>query len=116
MAKIVVSTDGLPYDKWLEYRKNGIGGSDAAVVCSISRYKSPFELWLEKTDQLPAAEAGEPAYWGTLLEPIVRNEFQTRTGIEVSTPKQLLQSEKHPFMLANLDGICKDSEHGGLHI
>lgn len=40
MAKIVVSTDSLPYDKWLEYRKNGIGGSDAAVVCGISHYKA----------------------------------------------------------------------------
>ena len=107
MAKIIVSTGNLPYHEWLEYRRHGIGGSDAAVVCGISRYKSPFELWLDKTGQLPEQEAGEPAYWGTLLEPVVRNEFRKRTGIEVSTPKQLLQSEEYPFMLANLDGICK---------
>lgn len=112
MAKIIVSTEKLPYAKWLEYRRHGIGGSDAAVVCGISRYKSPFELWLDKTGQLPEQEAGEPAYWGTLLEPVVRNEFQKRTGIEVSTPKQLLQSEKYPFMLANLDGICEHPELG----
>lgn len=112
MAKIIVSTENLPYAEWLEYRRHGIGGSDAAVVCGISRYKSPFELWLDKTGQLPEQEAGEPAYWGTLLEPVVRNEFQKRTGIEVTTPKQLLQSEEHPFMLANLDGICVHPELG----
>ena len=33
--------------------------SDASVVCGISRYKSPVELWMEKTNQLQAQEAGE---------------------------------------------------------
>ena len=103
-AKIVISTENLPYEDWLEYRKQGIGGSDAAVACGISRYKSPVELWLEKTGQLPNQEAGEAAYWGTQLEPLVRAEFTRRTGIEVTHTKQLLQSAEHPFMLANLDG------------
>ena len=52
-AKILVSTENMPYADWLEYRKQGIGGSDASVVCGISRYKSPVELWMEKTNQLP---------------------------------------------------------------
>ena len=52
-AKILVSTKNIPYADWLEYRKQGIGGSDASVVCGINRYKSPVELWLDKTGQLP---------------------------------------------------------------
>ena len=48
-AKILVSTENMPYADWLEYRKQGIGGSDASVVCGINRYKSPVELWLDKT-------------------------------------------------------------------
>ena len=105
-AKIVASTENMPYEDWLEYRKQGIGGSDASIVCGISRYKSPVELWMEKTNQLCAQEAGEAAYWGAQLEALVRAEFTKRTGIEVSTTKQLLQSEEYPFMLANLDGVC----------
>ena len=104
-AKIVASTENMPYENWLEYRKQGIGGSDASIVCGISRYKSPVELWMEKTNQLCAQEAGEAAYWGAQLEALVRAEFTKRTGIEVSTTKQLLQSEEYPFMLANLDGV-----------
>jgi putative phage-type endonuclease len=102
----------MPYEDWLEHRKKGIGGSDASVVCGISRYKSPVELWMEKTDQLPYQEAGEAAYWGTLLESLVRNEFTKRTGIEVVHASQLLQSAEHPFMLANLDGICEHPDFG----
>ena len=111
-AKVLITTEDLPYADWLEYRKTGIGGSDASVVCGISRYKSPVELWMEKTGQLPPQEAGEAAYWGTMLESVVREEFTKRTSIEVSKPSVILQSEEHPFMLANVDGICEHPELG----
>lgn len=111
-AKIVTSTENLPYEEWLELRKTGIGGSDASVVCGINRYKSPIELWMEKVNNFPPQEASESAYWGTQLESLVRAEFTKRTNIEVSLVKQLLQSEEHSFMLANLDGICYDPIYG----
>ena len=110
--KILTSTNNLPYEDWLEYRKLGIGGSDASVVCGISRYKSPVELWMEKTNQMQGHEAGEASYWGTILESIVRNEFTKRTGMEVKQLGQILQSVEHPFMLANLDGVCEHPDYG----
>ena len=111
-AEIIAKTDNLPYEEWLELRKNGIGGSDAAAACGISRYKSPVELWMEKTDKMTPSEVGESTYWGTLLEGIVRDEFTKRTGIEVKSEKVLLRSAEHPFVLANLDGICTDPNYG----
>ena len=107
LAKVLVSTEGMSYSDWLDYRRRGIGGSDASVICGINRYKSPVELWMEKTNQLQVQESGEAAYWGTQLEPFVRDEFTKRTGIEVSKPSVILQSTEHSFMLANLDGICE---------
>ncbi len=112
MAKILVSTENMPYEEWLEYRKKGIGGSDASVVCGVNKYKSPIELWMEKTDKIPCSEAGEAAYWGTRLEALVRDEFTKRTGIEVNTVNQILQHEDFPFMLANLDGTCEHPNFG----
>lgn len=109
---VVTETEHLPYKEWLEYRKQGIGGSDASVVCGMNRYKSSIELWMEKTDQLPYQEAGEAAYWGTQLEELVRLEFTKRTKIEVKQVKQLLKSKEYPFMLANLDGICEHPDYG----
>lgn len=111
-ANILASTEQMSYEDWLDYRKQGIGGSDAAVVCGISRYKSPIELWMEKTNQCQQQEAGEAAYWGTQLEDLVRKEFTKRTGIEVRCLNQLLQSAEHPFMLANLDGVCEHLDYG----
>ena len=112
MAKILTSTENMPYEEWLEYRRKGIGGSDASIVCGINKYKSPVELWLEKTGQLPYSEAGEAAYWGTQLEALVRSEFTKRTGIKVDIVKQILQHEDFPFMFANLDGVCQHPDYG----
>ena len=67
---------------------------------------------MEKTGQLPTQEAGEAAYWGNLLESLVREEFTKRTGIEVTKPSAIYQSQEHPFMLANVDGLCEDNTHG----
>jgi len=112
MAIVLASTENMSYEDWLEHRRQGIGGSDASVVCGINKYKSPVELWMDKTGQTPPQEAGEAAYWGTQLEAIVRAEFTKRTGIEVNKPSVILQSEEHPFMLANLDGICEVPDVG----
>lgn len=109
---VIANTETMPYTDWLAYRKQGIGGSDAAVVCGISRYRSPVELWMEKTNQMPDQEVGEAAYWGTQLEGLVRAEFTKRTGIEVEHRMELLRSDEHPFMQANLDGTCVHPEFG----
>ncbi|OUN37889.1 hypothetical protein B5G28_09940 [Faecalibacterium sp. An77] len=109
---VIANTETMPYTDWLDYRKQGIGGSDAAVVCGISRYKSPVELWMEKTGRMPDQEAGEAAYWGTQLEGLVRTEFTKRTGIQVEHRMELLRSDEHPFMQANLDGTCVHPEFG----
>jgi putative phage-type endonuclease len=112
MAVVLASTENMEYAEWLNLRKKGIGGSDASVICGVNRWKSPVELWMEKTNKLPYQEAGEAAYWGTQLESLVRNEFTKRTSIEVIEARQLLQSEDYPFMLANLDGICEHPNLG----
>jgi putative phage-type endonuclease len=111
-AVVLTSTENLSRENWLKYRNLGIGGSDAAVVCGASKYKSPLELWQEKTGQKAPDDAGEAAYWGTKLESLVRDEFTLRSGIKVIPAKQILRSKDYPFMLANLDGVCRCPIHG----
>ena len=41
--------------KFQRDRASGIGGSDAPVLCGVARWRSPFQLWVEKT----RAMAGE---------------------------------------------------------
>jgi putative phage-type endonuclease len=112
LYKKVVSTENMSRDEWLTWRKKGIGGSDASVVCGINKYKSPVELWMDKMGMLEQKEAGEAAYWGNILEPTVREEFSKRTGLKVNIEKSILQHSVYPFMFANVDGIVNDPVHG----
>lgn len=110
MLNALVSTEAMTRDEWLKWRNKGIGGSDASIICGVNKYKSAVELWMEKTGQIEPREAGEAAYWGTILEPIIREEFTKRTGLVVGIEKSILQHPYYPFMLANLDGMVIDSE------
>ena len=102
----IVSTENLSYEEWLQLRKTGIGGSDAAVILGISPFKSTWELWNEKVKELQTLpEETEAAYWGKLLEPVVREEFTARTGLRVYIEPYLLQHNQYSFMQANLDGF-----------
>ena len=108
--KVVVKTNNLTREEWLKYRTKGIGGSDVSIIAGINPFKSVYQLWLEKTGQVePEEEGSEYTHFGTLLEPIVRKEFMERTGIKVRQKHMLLQSEEHPFMFADLDGVINEN-------
>ena len=109
MAKVVIKTNNLTREEWLQYRTKGIGGSDVSIIAGINSFKSIYQLWLEKTGKIELEEENsEYAHFGTLLEPIVRKEFMERTGLKVRQKHMLLQSEEYPFMLADLDGVIRE--------
>lgn len=103
MANILAMTAEMSRDEWLKHRMKGIGGSDAATVAGLNKWKSPVQLWLEKTGQVEPEETGEAAYWGTVLEEVVAKEFSRRTGLKVRRRNAILQHPEHPFMIANVD-------------
>lgn len=107
----LIKTKELPRDDWLAVRRTGIGSSDAAAAVGLNPYKSPLELWLEKTGRdagLPKIDPHDetsPTYWGNILEPIVASHYTRHTGHRVRKINAVLQ---HPdpdkaWMLANID-------------
>jgi putative phage-type endonuclease len=102
-ANVLARTLNMDRDMWLEFRRKGIGGSDAAAIAGLSKYKSPVAVYLEKTGQIEPEEAGEAAYFGNKLEALVAEEFSLRTGLKVRRRNALLQHLEHAFMLANID-------------
>ncbi|KVE62441.1 endonuclease [Burkholderia vietnamiensis] len=105
----LVETKDMPREDWLEVRKSGIGGSDAAAAVGLSPYQSQLELWLVKTGRdanLPKPDPDdttEPVFWGHLLEPIVAAAYTKQTGNRVRRVNAVLQHPTIPFMLANVD-------------
>ena len=112
-AVLVADTTDLSRKDWLELRKKGLGGSDAASAVGVNKYCSPYSLWLDKTDRLGDSDAGEAAYWGNQLEDKVLQEIAKREGlVNVAKPDQLLQHPVHEWMLANPDGLGEYPEYG----
>jgi putative phage-type endonuclease len=95
-----------------EQRKLGIGGSDMPVILGLSSYKTPFQLFLEKTGILSTdEEMTEAQEWGNRLEGIVRDKFADKNKVLIETPDTII----HPFndfLRANIDGYIVEWDHG----
>lgn len=90
--------------EWLKERQKGIGGSDVGAVLGVNKWKTPFQVYLEKTEEIiEVEEPSEAAYWGTELEDMVAREFAKRTGKKVRRDTTHFVSKEYPFMVANID-------------
>lgn len=95
-------------EAWLNERRTGIGGSDAAAVLGLSKWKTPLEVWQEKRGEVGPQLDNEPMLWGRALEPVIRQQYAERTGRIVRVPEQIIRHPDIEFMLANLDGFTDD--------
>lgn len=89
-------------EAFLAARKRGIGGSDIAAILGLSKYKTPYYLWLDKTGRQTDDSAGEAAYWGNVLEDVVAKQFSLVTGLKIQRVNQCLVGPES-WMLANID-------------
>jgi len=94
--------------RWLDLRRRGLGGSDAAAICGEDPYRSPFTVWLEKVadDTSDDRADNEPMFWGRRLEPIVRDETAARERLSIAEVPFLLAHRDHDWMLASPDGLA----------
>ena len=93
----------IKYTNWHEARTKGIGGSDSATVLGLNKYKSKFQLWLEKTGQHKEEINNKFIYWGNRLEELIANEFKIQTGYKIQRNNFILQHDDHEFILGNID-------------
>lgn len=104
--QILVETAGLSEEKWLAYRRKGIGGSDVAALLGISPWRTARDLYFDKLN-IVAVEDNEDNWvaleMGHLLEPLVAKIFQHRTGYKVYQIKKMFQHPQYSWMLADVD-------------
>ena len=119
-ACIVHETKDMSKEQWLEARKCGIGGSDAASILGLNPYKSSVSVYIEKVDYIHGVsmsekningckidssneEANYRMELGNKLEDFVANEFSLKTGLKVRNVNGILKNDKYPFAIANID-------------
>lgn len=103
---ILVATSGIAEGDWLALRRSGIGGSDVGALLGMSKYTSPYELYLDKRGELPDFPRPEAldraAKWGHLHEPMIAAEFSRQHGVRTRRVG-LIRHVTDGWRLANLD-------------
>lgn len=102
-AQRLINTNNLSHSDWLDARRNGIGGSDVAAICGLSRYNSPMGVFLDKLGEVPPIEDNKKMEAGRRLEPVIADWFADQTGYKVQRQNAIFQHKQFPFMLANID-------------
>lgn len=98
-------------DEWLEWRKKGIGSSDAPVIMGVSPWKTPFQLWEEKTGR--AVEEIKSTFItdrGNELEPVARARYELEMDIEMQPA--LCQHSEYEWLRASMDGRNPEKKRG----
>ena len=90
-------------DKWLEVRRDAIGGSDAAAIIGLNQYSSPYSVWADKTGRLPEKPDNEAMRLGRDLEEYVASRWREETGKKTKRVNAILYNKKIPFAHANVD-------------
>lgn len=114
---VVAQSDADRRHQWLQERRTGIGGSDAAVVLGLSPWKSRYELWAEKSGSLPDEHGGETTPHldlGNNLEAVVLRLLALRAGrlVEAAEPFTLVRHQEHEWLFCTPDGWEHDPERG----
>ena len=107
------STSTIEMDRaqWLAARQKGIGGSDAAAVCGVSRYKTPLQLWQEKTGRVQPPDLGDNSRVraGNALEEVVAVWWQEETGMACRRDNKIRAAKDRPYLLANVDRVIQSN-------
>jgi putative phage-type endonuclease len=111
-ANVLVNTLNLERDEWLEHRRCGIGGSDAAAIAGLNPWKSSISVYLDKIGQGKPMEDNERMRIGRDLEDYVAKRFEEATGMKVRRRNAVLQHPEYDFMLANVDRLLVGKDEG----
>lgn len=98
-----VSTKGMSREEWLAQRRKTIGGSDAAAIVGLSRYSTPYTIFMDKTGRLPDKPDTEAMRLGRDLEDYVAKRWQEETGKKVRRLQAMLYNPLYPFAHADVD-------------
>lgn len=103
--------------EWEEWRRGGIGSSDAPIIAGESPYRSALELWAEKARGIvPEVDADRERLFlmGKLLEGPLLDYYTLVSGLRVEGGRPsvveiergpLFQHPQFPVLRASLDGL-----------
>ena len=98
-------------DRQRDARSRGLGSSDMAAIFGISRWKSPLDVWAEKTGKVAQQEGfpSEAAMIGSSIEPALLEMAGRELGRKVVAPTSTFV---RGVLRANVDGMLDEFKRG----
>ena len=98
--------------EWLAARRKGLGASDIAAIAGVSRWSTPWQVYVDKVGAIPLDDndgATEAMRWGQLLEGLVLDEWERTSGMVAGMRGLMVQHDTHDWALASLDALAFES-------
>jgi putative phage-type endonuclease len=84
-------------------RTKYIGGSDIGAILGLSRFKTPLEVWMEKTGKEVKKVDSLPLRFGSFAESFVASEYSRSTGFELLHDESAHIHSSYSYMSAHID-------------
>lgn len=84
-------------------RSKYIGGSDIGAILGLSRYRTPLQVWMEKTGKDTKKSDSLAMRFGSFTEEFVASEYSRATGFELIHDESIYIHPTHSFMSAHID-------------
>lgn len=82
-------------EQWLEDRRKGITGTDIAAICGLNKYRSAYDVWLDKRNKSEPIPETPAMKWGRLQEDLIAEYFAEEHGVQLIDPGRYAVM-KHP--------------------
>lgn len=87
-----------------------LGASEAAGALGFDKYNPPIKVWRRLRGEVVEDTAGEAAYWGQAIEPLVRAKYAMDNGVAVFVPTESRVLDG--WLRATPDGLVVSREGG----
>ena len=84
-------------------RTKYIGGSDIGAILGLSKFRTPIEVWMEKTGKETKQLDSLPLRFGSFAEEFVASEYSRATSFELLHDESIYINPTHPMMSAHVD-------------
>ena len=91
-------------------RSKYLGGSDIGAILGLSRFRSPLQVWMEKTGKEVKTLDSLPLRFGSFAESFVASEYSRSTGFDLIHDESIYVHPEYSFMSAHIDRFVLEND------
>jgi len=93
-------------------RRSYIGGPDAATICALNPWQTPYELWARKTGRVGDVEMNERMELGLLMEEPILKHYEKREGVHLDYPGTVKDKDGVTYFGGSPDAEVRGQQKG----